>query len=308
MEAYTWRPVTEADLSALAALDAACRIVDGPASVPEPTYAALLVASGTTLLGATGQEHPGHFAAAGWVQVNGAQARLGGKVHPDQRREGLGTHVLRWGEAQAMALDPPERLIIRNEVMTDGSAALYAHEGYIRDFAEHWMQRDLADPLPTIAAPVATEPWTEANADAFFAAYDAAFSTRRSPGAPPPDRAEWIAEYAGDPDFRPDLSLLARAAGGQPVGFIAAGVLPIADLGQTVGWISQVGSDPAWRGRGVAAALIAAVLAAFRREGFAAAGLHVNVDNPGAIQLYERLGFRYMGLRAKYSKAATDNS
>ena len=299
---YTWRPVTEADLPALAALDAACRVVDGPASVPDPAYAALLTAPHTTLLCAERDASPNHLAAVGWVQVNEGQARLGGKVHPDHRRRGLGTHLLRRSELAAQAIGQPVTLIIRNEVMTEGSAALYAQEGYTRDFAERWMQRDLADPLPTIPAPVATESWSEANADAFFAAYAAAFSTRRRPGTPPPDRAEWIADYADDPDFRPDLSLLARAGDGQPVGFIAAGVLPIADLGQTVGWISQVGSDPAWRGRGVAAALIVAVLAAFQREGFAAVGLHVNVDNPGAIQVYERLGFQQVGLRAKYSK------
>jgi mycothiol synthase len=302
METYNWRPVTEADFPALAALDAACRIVDGPASVPDPSYAALLTAPNTTLLCAARGDGPNHLAAVGWVQGNAGQARLGGKVHPDHRRRGLGTHLLRRSELAARAAGQPGTLIIRNEVMTDGSAALYAQEGYTRDFAERWMQRDLGDPLPTIPAPVATESWTPANADAFFAAYDAAFSTRRRPGAPPPDRAEWIADYADDPDFRPDLSLLARAGDGPPVGFIAAGVLPIADLGQTVGWISQVGSDPAWRGRGVGAALIVAVLAAFQQEGVAAIGLHVNVDNPGAIQLYERLGFRQVGLRAKYSK------
>jgi ribosomal protein S18 acetylase RimI-like enzyme len=301
METYNWRPVTEADLPALAALDAACRVVDGPASVPEPTYAALLTAPHTPLLGAERDAGPNHLAAVGWVQVNAGQARLGGKVHPDHRRRGLGTHLLRWSEAQAATPDPQGTLIIRNEVMTEGSAALYAQEGYTRDFAELWMQRDLGDPLPAIPPALPTESWTEANAGDFFAAYDAAFSTRRDPGTPPPDRAEWIADYADDPDFRPDISLLARADG-QPVGFIAAGVLPIADLGQTVGWISQVGSHPAWRGRGVAAALIGAVLAAFQREGVAAAGLHVNVNNPGAIQLYERLGFRQIGLRAKYSK------
>jgi mycothiol synthase len=301
MEAYTWRRGIEADLPALAALDAACRVVDGPASVPDPTYAGLLVAPNTTLLCAVGGDDPEHLAAAGWAQVNEGQARLGGKVHPDHRRRGLGTHLLRWSEQAARAVGAPGTLTIRNEVMTDGSATLYAREAYTRDFAEHWMQHDLAGPLPVIPAPVATEPWTEANADDFFAAYAAAFSTRRGPGTPPPDRAEWIADYADDPDFRPDLSLLARAGDGQPVGFIAAGVLPIADLGQTVGWISQVGSDPVWRGRGVGAALIAAVLAAFQREGFAAVGLHVNVENPGAVQLYERLGFQYRGLRAKYS-------
>jgi ribosomal protein S18 acetylase RimI-like enzyme len=271
--------------------------------VPDPTYAALLTAPHTTLLCADRDDGPNHLAAVGWVQVNGAQARLGGKVHPDHRRRGLGTHLLRRSEQAARALGQPDTLIIRNEVMTEGSAALYAQEGYIRDFAELWMQRDLSEPLPNIPAPLPTEPWTEANAGDFFTAYAESFSTRRPPNAPPPDRDEWIADYADDPDFRPDLSRLARAEG-QPAGFIAAGVLTIADLGQTVGWISQVGSVPAWRGRSIAAALIVAVLAAFQREGFATAGLHVNVDNPGAIQVYERLGFQQAGLRAKYSKAA----
>ena len=66
MEAYTWRRVIEADLPALAALDAACRVVDGPASVPDPTYAGLLVAPNTTLLCAVGGDDPEHLAAAGW--------------------------------------------------------------------------------------------------------------------------------------------------------------------------------------------------------------------------------------------------
>jgi ribosomal protein S18 acetylase RimI-like enzyme len=48
-----------------------------------------------------------------------------------------------------------------------------------------------------------------------------------------------------------------------------------------------------------------AVLAGFQREGFGAVGLHVNLDNPTAIALYERLGFQLVGRRAKYSKPYT---
>jgi ribosomal protein S18 acetylase RimI-like enzyme len=42
---------------------------------------------------------------------------------------------------------------------------------------------------------------------------------------------------------------------------------------------------------------------ALKREGFGDLGLHVNVDNPGAIRVYEQLGFRLIGQRAAYSKA-----
>ena len=41
----------------------------------------------------------------------------------------------------------------------------------------------------------------------FFEAYTRAFSTR--PAFRPPDPEKWIADYAGDPEFRPHLSLLA---------------------------------------------------------------------------------------------------
>src|SRR5689334_6478655 len=106
MENYHWRAGQAADLEALAALDAACRAEDGPASVGEPTYATLLGAPNTALLCGT-REGDAQIVAVGWVQVNGAQARLGGKVHPAVRRQGLGTHLLRWSETQAGAFGKP---------------------------------------------------------------------------------------------------------------------------------------------------------------------------------------------------------
>ncbi len=307
MENINWRPVQAADLEALAALDAACRAEDGPVSVAGPSYETLLGAPDTALLCATREGNP-EIVAVGWVQVNGAQARLGGKVHPAVRRQGLGTHLLRWSEAQARALGPPEMLVIRNEALNKGSAALYAQEGYAREFTENWMQnwmqRPLHESVPALASPLPTVAWTEETAPQFYAAYYTSFSTRRRADTPVPAAEDWIADYADDPDFRPDLSLLALD-GDRPAGFIAAGVLHLPDSDQPVGWISQVGVDPAWRGRGLGAGLVTSVLAAFQREGFAAVGLHVNIDNPNAIALYERLGFQLVGRRAKYSKPYT---
>jgi len=298
MQDYTWRTVQDSDLLALAALDAACHAADGPASVAEPTYAALRAAPATSLICATaGDDAP---VAVGWVQEQGAQARSGGRVHPDHRRRGLGSHVLRWAEAQATGWDGPRRLIIRNEAFTAGSAALYTQAGYGCDFVEHWLQRDVRLTPPEVAAPVPTVPWSSATAPQFFAAYCAAFQTR--PGFVAPPAEEWISDYADDPEFRPDLSRLALAAGA-PVGFVTAGVLPLPAGGQSVGWVSQIGVAPAWRGRGVAVQLLAAVMAAFAHEGFAALGLHVNANNPNAIALYVRLGFQPVGRRAKYAKA-----
>ncbi len=299
MEAYTWRAVQAADLAALADLDRACRAADGPASVPEPAYATLLTAPATALICAVRRDTAAPV-AVGWVQVEGAQARSGGRVQPDQRRKRLGTAVLRWAEAQAGTLGEVRRLIIRNEAFSDGSAALYAQAGYSCDFVEQWMQRDLRAALPTVTQPLPTVPWSAATAPQFFAVYRAAFQTR--PGFVAPPAAEWIRDYADDPEFRPDLSLVALAADA-PVGFVTAGVLPPPDGGPSLGWVSQVGVAPAWRGRGVAAGLLVAVMTAFAREGLADLGLHVNTNNGNAGALYTRLGFQPVGRRAKYAKA-----
>ena len=308
MGAYYWRAVTEADLPALAVLDAACREADGPVSVPDPPYGELLAAPEAVLVGAAPDEAGAPLVAVGWVRVTGKQARLGGKVHPAHRRRGLGSHALRWTEAQAAALGAPTSLVIRNEALNAGSAALYTQEGFTQDFAEDWLQHDLGDPLPSVAHPATFVPWTAENAPQFFAVYSAAFKERwaLNPGGDSgPEADEWIAEYAEDPDFRPDLSLLALVEG-QPVGFIATGVLPLPGGGPAVGWISQVGTVPAVRGQAVGAGLIAAVLIGFQREGFPAVGLHVNVNNPGARRVYAQLGFRPTGLRARYVKAVSE--
>jgi ribosomal protein S18 acetylase RimI-like enzyme len=59
------------------------------------------------------------------------------------------------------------------------------------------------------------------------------------------------------------------------------------------GWteISAVCTLPAYRGRGLASALMAALMAGIERRG-ELAFLHVMTTNAGAIKLYEELGFR----------------
>ena len=99
---------------------------------------------------------------------------------------------------------------------------------------------------------------------------------------------------SGDPDFRADWTLLASVAGAD-AGFIA---------GDTGGWIAQVGVVPAARRQGIATRLIVEVLRRMREAGETRAVLDVNVNNPGAIAVYERLGFARAGRRARYEPAS----
>jgi ribosomal protein S18 acetylase RimI-like enzyme len=76
----------------------------------------------------------------------------------------------------------------------------------------------------------------------------------------------------------------------------AAGTMPIAlaRLGFGAGWagLGAVWTDPAYRGRGLAAHLVARLAQAALDDGVTLMHLQVEHDNPSAHRLYERLGFQ----------------
>jgi mycothiol synthase len=107
---------------------------------------------------------------------------------------------------------------------------------------------------------------------------------------------DWI---SSDPAFRADLTFLATVEN-QTVGFIASA--KDMELPDNHGYIIQVGVIPEWRRKGVAAVLTNISLEAWREDGKDAVILHVNRNNPGAISLYERLGFKTVRIRGAFQK------
>jgi [ribosomal protein S18]-alanine N-acetyltransferase len=88
-------------------------------------------------------------------------------------------------------------------------------------------------------------------------------------------------------------------------------VVAIDEVGALLGWagvrvvggeadILTVGVVPAARRRGTGTRLVHALLDEARRRGATAAFLEVRVDNPTAQALYEREGFRRVGVRRGY--------
>lgn len=61
-------------------------------------------------------------------------------------------------------------------------------------------------------------------------------------------------------------------------------------------YVAHLGVEPAVRGRGIMAGMLEAEIAQARRRGYRAMSLDVARDNP-ARRLYERVGFRVVGLR-----------
>jgi mycothiol synthase len=295
-----WRPVSARDIPAIVALYAEALAADGgqPDAGDEALLrrwytggieASLAAFDGGRLVGVCARRH----ASTG----DGPRSVIAGQVAPGYRGRRIGARLL---DAALDGADPAG-VLVENESLTGSADALYRSRGLQPVFAEDVMTRALADGGPAVARPAqAGDPpltglrfteWSGPAAARFYAVYTAAFAGR--PGFPGWPASEWIERISGDPDFRPDWTLLASVAGAD-AGFIA---------GDTGGWIAQVGVVPAARRQGIATRLIVEVLRRMRDAGETRAVLDVNVNNPGAIGLYERLGFARAGRRARYEPA-----
>lgn len=97
---------------------------------------------------------------------------------------------------------------------------------------------------------------------------------------------EWLQDEVDTPGFDPSLWLLA-AEGNEIVGALNA--IVIGDRG----WIGELGVRAAWRGRGIATAMLRRSFATFAARGLPRATLNVDFENPtGAMALYEKVGMR----------------
>jgi len=94
--------------------------------------------------------------------------------------------------------------------------------------------------------------------------------------------------------LRTDTDLLCAEVGGIVVGYAVCWY--IMDQGE----LGNVAVDEPWRRAGVGAQLVTAVLERARKRGAREVFLEVRRTNGVAQRLYERLGFREIGLRKNY--------
>ena len=294
---YLWRPLRAEDAEALHRLELACAPVDHnahPRAIDELRgvlgTAGPDLASGTLAL----VDARGGMAAYAWIvrSERGGESRafLTGKVHPAYRGRGIGRFLLEWMESAAHAClaGGPGRRVLRIDGYNHSGDALQLYDicGFAFNHAEEELRRPLDVPLvvPPLAPGICFQEWSPERSPVFHGVYYRAFYQR--PGFPGWSEAQWRDALTSAPGFRPDLSLL-LTDGRTPVGFSMGAV----DEVMRVGWIMQMGVDPAWRGRGFGAALIVETAARLRAEGWRELRLDVNVNNPVAMGLYRRLGF-----------------
>ncbi len=253
-----------------------------------------------------------------------------GFVHPAIRRRGLGRALLRHQaaalrdlaaahatqESAAAASDgpgadaaapadaaptapsaaPADRVLFSwSDTRRTGAMALLESEGYapVRWYLD--LERPSLDDLPVAALPPgivmrAPDRSDEALLRAALVAEDEAFRDHWGHHAMTEDDAGAV---LAEPDLDPSLWRLAWD-GDAIAGVIRAIVYAEenARLGHRRVWIDRLSVRRPWRGRGIARALMIAVMADARERELTSAWLGVDTDNTtGALGLYERLGF-----------------
>ncbi len=178
---------------------------------------------------------------------------------------------------------------------SEGVAALEAR-GFANVRFGYEMLRPTLDEIPDRALPAGVDvrPVEPAHLRRIFEAEVEAFAGHWGAGVEDGSDARWQ-EFQVDP-YNRDTSLWQVAwAGDEVVGMVRPFINEEENARYSVtrGWCENISTRAAWRGKGVASALICRALRALRDRGMSEAALGVDAQNEtGALRLYESMGFR----------------
>jgi mycothiol synthase len=223
--------------------------------------------------------------ALGWIEKHDDAGIAVGVVHRERRGRGLGSTLVDRSEDRLRALGATR---IHNVTLAPDTAAppLLESRGY-REVRRFWdMTIELGDHPPCepqLPKGFRIEPFSSDLAHAFHAALEEAFAEHWEYEPQPFEK--WWERQVAKPDHDPSLWFLVRT--GEEV--VAATRNDPERSGG--GWIGALGVRPAWRGRGLAKALLLHSFREFHRRGQRRVGLGVDSQNAtGATRLYESIG------------------
>lgn len=243
------------------------------------------------------------YAWVDWVDTSDGKRefRLGGYVHPDHRRRGIGRRLVAWQESHAAGLPaaaPATTPLVYGTFAPEQRQTkidLFARAGYE---TERWFFEMLRPNLDDVVLPpmpdglevralgadrASLRKLWDADVDAFrgdhwggFDASDGAFE--RSLADPDQDPSLYVVAWDGDQIAGGVTNTIYRAENEA--------------FSRKRGWLETVFVRRPWRRRGLASALVARALVVLREAGMQEGMLGVDSDNPsGALGLYRRAGF-----------------
>jgi mycothiol synthase len=239
---------------------------------------------------------------------------LFGRVHPDYRGQGIGNHLVEWGEARALRSvgKAPERARISLHTSAnhgdDPQRELFELRGFrlVRHFFRMLieMEPETAPVAPIWPDGVQVRPFVRGQDErAAYHIIQDAFKDHWG-FVQGETFEEWMHWIDGDKSFDPSVCYLAIADGAQ--GEEAVAVLMSRSEWEedpSIAWVDELGVLRPWRRKGIALALLQHAFDQYHKRGKYKVGLGVDGQSlTGATRLYERAGMRVMRQFDAYEK------
>ncbi|WP_446367462.1 GNAT family N-acetyltransferase [Coleofasciculus chthonoplastes] len=225
------------------------------------------------------------------------------RVHPTEPLDILYSDIIPWAESRMQEVRQERCLAVK---LLAGAGAEQAKRitflencGFRIERYFLTMVRSLSEPIPEpqlpdgfTLRPIQGEPdaqtWVELFNDTFIDHWNYH-----------PETVDAFNHKLKNPEFRPDLSVVAIAPDGTWAGFCDCYIPKDGNQG----WINPVGTRRGYRKQGVARSMLQAVMQQLKVEGMETAMLYVDAENPsGARRLYESVGFQTTHTQIAYVK------
>jgi mycothiol synthase len=292
------RPITDADIEAVAALAAE----DETALQGRPSrlgandvrgwLARVDVATDSWVY-----EEEGKLVAVSWFDSIDDLGFFIGIVAQGAKSRGLGGRIVDTGEARARDRGSARAQTFGLE-HDSAAAALFQGRGFtpIRRFYEMAIELSEAPVVSALPEGFTLEPFRKEDARAYYEALDAAFQDHWEHHSVGFDR--WWEEKQKAHDFDPTLWFVVRERDK-----IARVIRNDPDRNGG-GYVAAIGVQRAWRGKGVGRALLLRTFAEFYSRGVERVTLGVDAQSPtGATKLYESVGMTIESAAVVYEKA-----
>lgn len=230
-----------------------------------------------------------------------------GGVDPRYRGQGLGRASISWQRDQARSLlnhSRPGRAVFYVEDIDPELSQLLVEAGYSQTDSFVDVSRDLSDPIavPNLSYPFQIVAWDKELDDLLRKALNQILEERK-PGSGYSSE-DWTTRRGA---FTPECSFVAldkTTDRSQIAGFALSSIYrqDWTAVGNRQGYIDLLGLLPGWENAAILKSLIAVVLMAFKKQGFATAGaLLPEGADPLTRHLFLEAGFKVIGTSTQYA-------